>query len=255
MGRVALVTGGNGITGSALVDHLAWKTLDMEWEQIVVTSFSPLRIPIQDPRLRFVQLDFSQEPESLIEQMRATCGKVTHAYFASYIHRIQFSELNIANEKLFKNFLTSLLAVAPNLQNVTLETGGEVSHPRLPPSYNHKTDILHSQYYGGYIRVVEVPHREVQARQGPAAENFYYQQEDLLKQQQQGQKWTYNIIRPEGITGHTLKPNGMNWALSFAIYLLVCKELDIEATLPTNQIFYNIAEDATPRTPDSWWMS
>lgn len=90
-----------------------------------------------------------------------------------------------------------------------------------------------------------VPQVEEQARSDFDADNFYYPQEDYLKEQQKGQNWTWNVIRPEGITGFTPRPSGMNWALAFAVYFLICKELGIEAKAPTNQIYWNTADDAS----------
>ncbi|KAK5547509.1 hypothetical protein LTR46_012010, partial [Exophiala xenobiotica] len=53
-----------------------------------------------------------------------------------------------------------------------------------------------------------------------------------------GQKWTWNVVRPEAIIGYTSKPNGMNSALTYALYMLVCKELEHEAKMPTNQRYW-----------------
>ncbi|KAE9377518.1 hypothetical protein N431DRAFT_434741 [Stipitochalara longipes BDJ] len=68
--------------------------------------------------------------------------------------------------------------------------------------------------------------------------NFYFSQEDFLASKQKGQKWTWNVIRPEAIIGYTLKPNGMTSALTFALYFLVCKELGTEAVMPTNERYW-----------------
>lgn len=35
----------------------------------------------------------------------------------------------------------------------------------------------------------------------PFEQNFYYPQEDFLAVMQEGQKWTWNVIRPEAIIG------------------------------------------------------
>lgn len=89
MGKVAFVTGANGITGSAILEHLARRTSPDEWSRIIVTSRSPFVQLVHDPRIRFVALDFTKDPGALAAEMReAGCGDVTHAYFSSYVHKV-----------------------------------------------------------------------------------------------------------------------------------------------------------------------
>ena len=117
MANIALITGGNGITGSAIIEYLAKNTTASEWSKIIVTSRSPFKTTVHDDRITFIALDLSNDPNDLIEKMRPVCGGVTHAYFSSYVHKDDFKELNIANEKLFSNFLDALIAVAPELES------------------------------------------------------------------------------------------------------------------------------------------
>lgn len=53
------------------------------------------------------------------------------------------------------------------------------------------------------------------------------------------------MIRPEAIIGYTSKPNGMNSALTYALYFLVSKKLGQEAPMPTNQVYWNGADDCS----------
>ncbi|KAH7355200.1 hypothetical protein BKA65DRAFT_235892 [Rhexocercosporidium sp. MPI-PUGE-AT-0058] len=225
MAKVAFITGGNGITGSAILEHLVRHTTEKEWSQIIVTSRSPFKTTVYDKRITFIALDFFDSADALAPKMRSTCGKVTHAYFSSYVHKDDFAELNKANEDLFKNFLDSLLQVAPNLENCTLQTGGK--------------------HYNVHLGPVESPAREAMPRTESPIGNFYFQQEDHLFARQHGQKWSWNVIRPEAIIGYTSKPNGMNSALTYALYLIVCKELGTEAAMPTNQAYFEGYDDVS----------
>lgn len=45
--------------------------------------------------------------------------------------------------------------------------------------------------------------------------------------------------------GYTCKPNGMNSALTYALYFLVCKHLGEEARMPTNQLYWNHTDDCS----------
>lgn len=217
-GKIVLVTGGNGITGSAIIEYLARNTTREQWSEIIVTSRSPFKVAVQDPRIKFIALDFGKDHETLADQMRELCARVTHAYFSSYVHRDDFAELNKANSALFENFLKALLKVAPGLENVTLQTGGK--------------------HYNVHLGPVPSPAREEEPRRTASIDNFYFPQEDALIAAQKGQQWTWNVIRPEAIIGHTLKPNGMNSALTFALFFIVSKELGDEAKMPTNQIYW-----------------
>ncbi|PVH84975.1 NAD(P)-binding protein [Cadophora sp. DSE1049] len=224
-GKIALVTGGNGITGSAIIEHLARNTTREQWSEIIVTSRSPFKVAVQDPRIRFVALDFGKDHETLADQMRELCAHVTHAYFSSYVHRDDFAKLNKANSALFENFLKALLKIAPGLENVTLQTGGK--------------------HYNVHLGPVPSPAREEEPRRKASIDNFYFPQEDALIAAQKGQKWTWNVIRPEAIIGHTSKPNGMNSALTFALFFIVSKELGGEAKMPTNQIYWAGYDDVS----------
>lgn len=63
--------------------------------------------------------------------MAALCHDVTHAFFASYVHSVDFAKLRDANVPLFENFLVAIDTVASKtLQRVVLHTGGKVSKMR-----------------------------------------------------------------------------------------------------------------------------
>jgi hypothetical protein len=104
----------------------------MHRSKIIISSRSPLRYTWQDPRVRWIGIDFLDPVEKLETQLRPLCQDVTHAFFASYVHTDGFSELRDCNEPLFENFLTSIDNIAgPALQRVILQTGGKVGKTTL----------------------------------------------------------------------------------------------------------------------------
>ena len=223
MAKVAFITGGNGITGSAILEYLAKNTKPTEWSKLIVTSRSPFKTTVQDDRITFIALDLTKDVASLVEAMKPVCGEVTHAYFSSYLHKDDFGELNRANEGLFSHFLDALTEVAPGLESCTLQTGGK--------------------HYNVHLMPVPSPVREVDERRETPMGNFYYAQEDYLIKRSEASKWTWNVIRPQAIIGYTSVPNGMNSALTYALYILVCKELGEEAKMPTNQRYWEGTDD------------
>ena len=223
--KVAFVTGGNGITGSAIIEHLSQKTTPNEFSKIIVTSRSPFTLTVSDPRIHFIALDFTKSADELSKLMRDDCTDVTHAYFSSYVHKDDFVELNSANSALFDNFLGALTAVSPKLENVTLQTGGK--------------------HYNVHLSPVPSPAREEEPRRGPPEANFYFPQEDALFKAAEGSSWSWNVIRPEAIIGTTIKPNGMNSALTYALYILTCKKSGETPDMPTNSIYWNGYDDSS----------
>lgn len=138
--KVAFISGGNGITGTALIEHLSQNTTNEEFSDIIVTSRSPFATSVQDPRIKFIALDFTKSPETLQKEMAEVCSPVTHAYFSSYVHEDDFDQLNKSNQALFENFLAALVMVTPNLQNVCLQTGGKYYNvSRIKSSINSRS--------------------------------------------------------------------------------------------------------------------
>lgn len=225
MGKnTAFITGANGISGSAILEYFVQHTAAQDWD-LIVTSRSPFKSTVDDARIKFIPLDYTQDVRVLVEQMKDVCSMVTHAYFCSYVHKDDFNELNSANAALFEKFLESLERVAQSLQNVTLQTGGK--------------------YYNVHLMPVPSPAREDDPRTEGPIPNFYFPQEDRLAAAQKGKAWSWNVIRPEAIVGSTSKPNGMNEALTIAMYFMICRELGTAAPMPTNQRYWEGTDDVS----------
>ncbi|KAI9037295.1 SDR family oxidoreductase [Aspergillus affinis] len=212
--KVALVTGANGISGHAIVEHLIRRP-DTEWSKIIVTSRSQLQSYWVDPRVEFIALDFLEPKETIVRKMKAICSDVTHAYFTSYIHNNDFFKLAEKNCPLFRNFLEAIDTVCPSLERVCLQTGGK----HYGVQFQESNTLLHE---------------DLPRYCGPGSESiFYYQQEDdLFEIQKRRNTWHYNIIRPFGIVGFTPQFAGMNEAVPIAQYFLICRELGEEPKWP-----------------------
>ncbi|KAI0592716.1 hypothetical protein F4775DRAFT_599689 [Biscogniauxia sp. FL1348] len=222
-GKVAFVTGVNGISGNAIVEHLIRQPPE-EWTEIIITSRSPLKTYWQDYRIRFIAIDFLQPLEETIKRMAFLCRRVTHAFFTSYVHHDDFAQLKEHNVPLFENFLTAIDTVAgTNLQRVCLQTGGK--------------------HYGVHLGPVMSPALEDLPRYDDKGTNFYYPQEDFMFSLERKRPWSYNIIRPNAIVGFTPGKNGMSQALTIALYMLICKELGETPKFPGNKLFYYTADD------------
>ncbi|PLB48513.1 nucleoside-diphosphate-sugar epimerase GsfE [Aspergillus steynii IBT 23096] len=220
---IAFVTGANGISGLAIVEHLI-RQPSSEWSKIVITSRSPLKNYYVDPRVRFIALDFMQPAETIQDQIKDVCKDVTHAFFTSYIHDNDFDKLPEKNGPLFRNFLESVDVACPELERVVLQTGGK--------------------HYGFQFREIHSPTVENLPRyEGPEPIFYYEQEDDLFAIQNRRNAWQYNIIRPVGILGFTPQFGGINEAIPIAQYFLVCRELGTTPRWPGTLESYNRVED------------
>jgi nucleoside-diphosphate-sugar epimerase len=202
-GKVALITGANGITGSAIARHLCENTSSSEWSKILITSRSPLSLAFTDPRMTFIAMDFSKTPDDLARIMGKECTDVTHAYFSSYVHHDDFAELNRANGQLFEHFLEALTRASRKLQNVTLQTGGK--------------------HYQVHLMPVPSPAREDEERIEAQLPNFYFPQEDALIASAKKHNFSWNVIRPEAIIGGTNKPSKFAEVMYIVEYSLILR--------------------------------
>ncbi|KAM0199753.1 hypothetical protein ACHAQD_012050 [Fusarium lateritium] len=246
-GKVAFVTGANGITGNAIIEHLI-RQPKSEWSKIIITSRRvPKQSLWQDHRVRFIALDFLNPVEELTRRMAPLCHDVTHAFFTSYVHTADFAKLRDSNIPLFHNFLVAIdIVAASTLQRVCLQTGGKVISPVNPVLYN---GLMHGQYYGPHLGPTEVPLHEEMGRYEDKRENFYYPQEDFLSNLSAKRSWDWNVIRPNAIIGFTPANNGMSMALTLAIYMLCCREMGVPPVFPGNKFFFNQCVDDSSYAP------
>ncbi|KAH7074367.1 hypothetical protein BKA63DRAFT_543245 [Paraphoma chrysanthemicola] len=221
--NVAFVTGVNGISGYAIADFLV-KQSDKDWSEIIITSRSPLTIPFIDHRVRFVPIDFLDDNTRIERALQPYASRITHAFFTSYVHVDDFKKLSELNVPLFTNFLHVLDKLSPNLQRITLQTGGK--------------------NYGAHLgEPLVFPAKEDQPR-CVDPHNFYFKQEDALKALQSKRKtWSWNVIMPTGIVGVSPHGSGISEALSIAVYLLVHRELNEAAIWPWGEFMFSAPDD------------
>ncbi|EYE98821.1 SDR family oxidoreductase [Aspergillus ruber CBS 135680] len=202
--RVAFVTGVNGISGHAIVEHLI-RTPKSEWSRIIITSRKPSSNYWVDPRVTFIGINFLDSQEAIVEKMNFVCKDVTHAFFTSYAHNSDLSKLPERNNPLFRNFLEAIDVACPKLQRMCLQTGGK--------------------HYGVQFQNFNMPcHEDSPRYDGPGSETiFYYKQEDDLFEIQ--------------------KLSGINEALPIAQYFLICRELGQSPKWPGNMNGYHRVDD------------
>ena len=74
--------------------------------------------------------------------------------------------------------------------------------------------------------------------------NFYYDQEDLLRERQQGKAWHWTALRPEATIGFGLG-NPINLGMSIAVYAAISKELGLPLRFPGTEKSYAVLYQIT----------
>jgi nucleoside-diphosphate-sugar epimerase len=192
-GKVALVAGGLGVVGRALVTHL--ETLP-DWSSVVLSR----RPPDFATRARFIPVDLSDAGDCRAKL--AELGDVTHLFYAAYAPHVSLAEETRLNARMLVNLIEAVEPGAPRLAHVQLVQG--------------------SKWYGSHLGPYRTPAREDDPRHG--APCFYYDQQDWLAARQQGKDWTWSALRPHGVLGLAIG-SAMNQLTALALYASLQKEL------------------------------
>ncbi|WP_207435365.1 SDR family oxidoreductase [Sabulibacter ruber] len=211
--KTALVAGGNGIIGSNLAQYL---TQTGNWD-VIVTSRTPLHY---ETPATFVPLDLL-DPNAVQAKADELKG-VTHVFFASYIENKTLAEQTSVNLALLENLINGIEQVAPNFEHVTFIQGGKA--------------------YGAHLGIYKTPAKETDLRTFPP--NFYYSQEDFLRQASKGKKWSWTALRPDIVIGFTVG-NPMNLSNLIAAYASMCKELNVAMRFPGTPRAYQVVVNVT----------
>ena len=125
------------------------------------------------------------------------------------------SEKSEDNVAILKNLLDIVEETSPNLRHVTFYQGGKA--------------------YGADLGPFKTPAREDDPRLMPP--NFYYDQEDFLRNRQRGKRWHWTALRPEAVCGFAVG-NPMNLAMVIAVYATLSKELGLPLRFPGTEKAY-----------------
>lgn len=199
---VALVAGASGIVGTGIARRLVadgWRVLCASRSGGGdVAGAEGIAVDLMDP--------------AACRQALAPHGGsdgITHVFYAAYQQAASRAAEVAPNLAMLRHLVEAAGAVAPAFQRVVLVTG--------------------AKFYGIQWGQTKTPCRETDARQLPP--NFYYDQEDFLREAQHGQAWTWTNLIPPFVSGFAIG-NPMNLVLGIGIYAAVCKELGLPLRFP-----------------------
>jgi nucleoside-diphosphate-sugar epimerase len=198
--RVALVAGGLGVIGRAVAEHFADRS---GWRVVALSR----RAPDFDTRAEYRQVDLMDRAATA--DLLRRVGPVTHLFYAAYQeHRDPVDQVG-RNLAMLENLVTAAEAECPDLRRVVLYEG--------------------VKYYGVHLGPFKTPAKENDPRHMPP--NFYYDQEDWLRDRARDKPWDAVFLRPDVVCGFAVG-NPMNLTLVIAVYAAISKELGLPLRFP-----------------------
>lgn len=196
---IALVAGASGIVGRGIVQRLAaggWRVLCASRSGGGdIAGTEGIAVDLMDARA--------------CESALAPHGGISHVFYAAYQQAASRSAEVAPNLAMLSNIVGAASQAAPGLRKVVLVTG--------------------AKFYGIQWGHTKTPCRESDPRQLPP--NFYYDQEDFLRQAQRGQRWSWVNLIPPFVSGFAVG-NPMNLVLGLGIYAAVGKEMGLPLRFP-----------------------
>ncbi|KAL1884844.1 hypothetical protein Plec18167_001499 [Paecilomyces lecythidis] len=217
-GLTAIVTGANGISGDHMLRVLCESP--KRWKKIYALSRRPPNGEWPS-YVEHVSMDFLKSPEELAAQIKEKGIKSDYVFFFSYIQPAPkdgggiwsaAEELVKVNTALLQNFLEALALSNTVPKTVLLQLG--------------------AKYYGVHLGPASVPQEESDPRV-LLEPNFYYTQEDVLKDFAQKHNSNWITTRPSWIPG-AVPDAAMNLCLPLAIYATVQKHLGQPLEYPSD---------------------
>lgn len=146
---------------------------------------------------------------------------VTHLAFAAYVEAGPPAELVAPNVALLQGAL-DLVRPAGTLQHATLYQGGKA--------------------YGAHLGAFKTPAKESDPRL--LAPNFYYDQEDLLRERGAQDGFAVTMLRPEAVIGYATG-NPMNLLMAIAVYGSICAAVGVPLSFPGTREAYEALYQST----------
>ena len=211
--KTLLIAGAQGVIGRAAA---AWFL-----KQQGVTVYGVSRRPIEGLEgVRPITADLL-DPADTTKKLSGLTD-VTHVVFAAYVEKDTPHERSAVNVAMLRNLMDAVEAASPGLRHVTMYQGGKA--------------------YGADLGPFKTPAREDDFRLMPP--NFYYDQEDHLRQRQSGKAWTFSVLRPEAVCGYAVS-NPMNLTMVIAVYAAISKELGLPLRFPGSRAAYDALYQVT----------
>lgn len=176
MPNTVLVAGASGLVGAAVVDRF----LDDDWEVIAVSRRKPEIF--SDKPFRHLAVDL--QDEAACTEAFSSIGDVTHVVYTAVFEKPGLIAGWTERDQMQTNQLMLRNLIEPLANDAALE---------------HVTLLQGTKAYGIHLHPMRVPARERFPRDDH--ENFYWLQEDYLKEKAAERGLRYTILRPQLVVG------------------------------------------------------
>ncbi|WP_420410272.1 SDR family oxidoreductase [Hoeflea sp.] len=213
--KTVLIVGALGVVGRAAFEHFSTQE---GWDVIGLSRRQP-----DFPAERWIAADLADT-----EGLKATLagiGPVTHVVYAALIEEPELVSGWTSAEQVGANTL-----MLRNLLDALPET-----------SARHLVLLQGTKAYGVHHGPYRMPARESDPRF--IASNFYYDQEDLVRERSASEGWSFTVLRPQIVCGYALH-NPMNAAMAIGVYAAICAELGQPMRFSGGPACYQEAVDA-----------
>ena len=204
---VVLVVGAGGVVGRSVVEHFARRG--------VRTRGASRRAP-QGPVSGWDHLPVDlSDAEAAVDGLRPAAD-TTRLAFAAYVEHADLAGQIAPNVALLENTLDALDRLGAPLRHVTLYQG--------------------MKYYGAHLGRFRTPAKEDDPRL--MVPNFYYDQEDLLRERAASRGFAMTVLRPEAVIGYA-QGTPMNLLMAIGTYVSMTKELGLPLRFPGARTTYD----------------
>ena len=228
MGRRVLVAGALGVVGRAMMREFQ----QHGWE---VTGCARRGKP-PDMASRIVALDLLDV---------AACHSVlaSEGPFSHIVYCANYEKPNLVRGWLDPDHVEINAQMLRNLMEAAL---------RSSPELEHITILQGTKAYGAAAGFFKLPAKELDPRYpGP---NFYYAQEDYLRERQKGAGWRWTALRPQFVCGFALG-SPMNGLTAIGAYAAICRELDMPLRYPGGPLRVQEATDSRLLARAAHWAA
>jgi nucleoside-diphosphate-sugar epimerase len=216
--KVVLIAGALGVVGRAALAHFE----SLGDCQVVGLS---RRAPDFKTAARWIRVDLADAAATAAAI--ADLSDVTHVVYAA-LHEEEDLVAGWTEDRQIRTNLAMLRNLVGPLANGA-------------PGLTHVTLLQGTKAYGIHHGPFKIPAKETDPRF--IAPNFYYDQEDWLRERAAGSSWSYTVLRPQLVCGLGIG-NPRNAVTALGVYASITRELGQPLRFPGGEPCFQEAVDA-----------